>query len=86
MADNEKSSVPRKPRGIKKRKSSEYSGDTGKRRKLDQVQHVPTLVSSTFNPLEEVDFPREGSSLTPMERKQVENEASKDDLFEVCGF
>ena len=54
-----------------------------KKRKLDQIQHVPTLVSSTFNPLEEVDFPRGGAALTPLERKQAENEGIRDALFEV---
>jgi hypothetical protein len=54
-----------------------------KKRKLDQIQHVPTLVSSTFNPLEEVSFPRGGSTLTPLERKQAENEGMQDALFEV---
>jgi hypothetical protein len=54
-----------------------------KKRKLDQIQHVPTLVSSTFNPLEEVAFPRGGSALTPLERKQAEHEGMQDALFEV---
>jgi len=54
-----------------------------KKRKLDQIQHVPTLVSSTFNPLEEVDFPRGGSALTPLEKKEAENEGIRDALFEV---
>jgi len=80
-----------------KRKSGEFkesklsAGGSGtasttkapKKRKLDQIQHVPTLVSSTFNPLEEVDFPRGGSALTPLERKQAENEGLQDALFEV---
>lgn len=78
-----------------KRKSGEFkdSKDTissvstqrkvPKKRKLDQIQHVPTLVSSTFNPLEEVSFPRGGSALTPLERKQAENEGMQDALFEV---
>ena len=77
-----------------KRKSSEFkdsekaaapgSDNKGqKKRKLDQIQHVPTLVSSTFNPLEEVDFPRGGAALTPLERKQAENEGIRDALFEV---
>jgi hypothetical protein len=73
-----------------KRKSSEVkegreisSPNTGRKRKLDQIQHVPTLVSSTFNPLEEVDFPRGGSALTPLEKKEAENEGIRDALFEV---
>ena len=75
---------------VGKRKSSEfkegretYSPHSGKKRKLDQIQHVPTLVSSTFNPLEEVDFPRGGSTLTPLEKKEAENEGIRDALFEV---
>jgi hypothetical protein len=72
-----------------KRKVSEtkgkpaYSPNAGKKRKLDQFEHVPTLVSSTFNPLEEVDFPRGGSALTPLEKKQAEQEGIRDALFEV---
>src|SRR6202035_2109729 len=73
-----------------KRKSSKskgkpaYSPSAGKKRKLDKLDHVPTLVSSTFNPLEEVDFPRGGSALTPLEKKQAEQEGIRDALFEVC--
>ena len=72
-----------------KRKSSDskgkpaYSPNAGKKRKIDQLDHVPTLVSSTFNPLEEVDFPRGGSALTPLEKKQAEQEGIRDALFEV---
>jgi hypothetical protein len=72
-----------------KRKVSESKGksvhspNAGKKRKLDQFEHVPTLVSSTFNPLEEVDFPRGGSTLTPLEKKQAEQEGIRDALFEV---
>ena len=70
-----------------KRKSSEFKGGKPrqeKRRKLDEIEHVPTLVSSTFNPLEEVDFPRGGGSgLTPLEKKEAENEGIRDALFEV---
>jgi len=68
-----------------KRKSFELSKDSApeKKRKLDQLQHVPTLISSTFNPLEEVDFPRGGAALTPLEKKQAENEGIRDALFEV---
>jgi hypothetical protein len=54
-----------------------------KKRKLDQIEHVPTLISSTFNPLEEVDFPRGGAVLTPLERKQAEIEGIQDALFQV---
>lgn len=69
-----------------KRKSSEVVRPEvpEKKRKLAQLQHVPTLVSSTFNPLEEVDFPRGGAALTPLEKKQAENEGIRDVLFEVC--
>jgi hypothetical protein len=79
-----------------KRKSSEFKDSkesvfgaskhskAPKKRKLDQIQHIPTLVSSTFNPLEEVDFPRGTSALTPLERKQAENEGMQDALFEVA--
>jgi hypothetical protein len=73
--------------GAAKRKSSELVVKPGvpeKKRKLDQLQHVPSLVSSTFNPLEEVDFPRGGATLTPLEKKQAENEGIRDALFEVC--
>lgn len=63
-----------------------YSANAGKKRKLDQLEHVPTLVSSTFNPLEEVDFPRGGSALTPLEKKQAEQEGIRDALFEVHLF
>jgi hypothetical protein len=72
-----------------KRKSAEFkeretiSPNAGKKRKVDQLQHVPTLISSTFNPLEEIDFPRGGSALTPLEKKQAENEGIRDALFEV---
>src|SRR5277367_5730309 len=72
-----------------KRKSSEFKGketsstNVGKKRKLDEIHHVPALVSSTFNPLEEVDFPRGGSTLTPLEKKEAENEGIRDALFEV---
>ena len=78
-----------------KRKSFEFkegrdtsSPNAGKKRKLDQIQHVPTLVSSTFNPLEEVDFPRGGAALTPLEKKEAENEGIRDALFEVqsCNY
>ena len=54
-----------------------------KKRKVDQLEHVPTLISSTFNPLEEIDFPRGGSALTPLEKKEAENEGIRDALFEV---
>jgi hypothetical protein len=75
-----------------KRKSSEFKGNKatvvspagGKKRKLEEITHVPNLVSSTFNPLEEVDFPRGGSALTPLEKKEAENEGIRDALFEVC--
>ena len=73
----------------KKRKSSEFkakeapSDNVGKKRKIDQIDHVPSLVSSTFNPLEEIDFPRGGATLTPLERKEAENEGIRDALFEV---
>jgi hypothetical protein len=73
----------------RERKSSEFKGkeiaapNAGKKRKLDEIHHVPTLVSSTFNPLEEVDFPRGGSALTPLEKKEAENEGIRDALFEV---
>ena len=72
-----------------KRKSSDFkskstvSPSAGKKRKLEEIQHVPNLVSSTFNPLEEVDFPRGGSALTPLEKKEAENEGIRDALFEV---
>ena len=72
-----------------KRKSFEVKGEetvspnTGKKRKVDQLEHVPTLISSTFNPLEEIDFPRGGSALTPLEKKEAENEGIRDALFEV---
>lgn len=73
-----------------KRKSSEFKGketttspNGSKKRKLDEIHHVPALVSSTFNPLEEVDFPRGGSTLTPLEKKEAENEGIRDALFEV---
>jgi hypothetical protein len=72
-----------------KRKSSEFKGKenaAGKKRKLDEIHHVPALVSSTFNPLEEVDFPRGGSTLTPLEKKEAENEGIRDALFEVIFF
>jgi hypothetical protein len=75
-----------------KRKSSEFKGkdlsllNTEKKRKLDRIQHVPNLVSSTFNPLEEVDFPRGGPTLTPLEKKEAENEGIRDALFEVSIF
>jgi hypothetical protein len=73
----------------KKRKSSEFkakeapSDNVGKKRKIEQIDHVPSLVSSTFNPLEEIDFPRGGATLTPLERKEAENEGLRDALFEV---
>jgi hypothetical protein len=76
-------------KSLVKRKSSDskgkpaYSPNAGKKRKIDQLDHVPTLVSSTFNPLEEVDFPRGGSALTPLEKKQAEQEGIRDALFEV---
>ena|SRR5277367_181397 len=72
-----------------KRKSFQVKGEetlspkTPKKRKVDQLEHVPTLISSTFNPLEEIDFPRGGSALTPLEKKQAENEGIRDALFEV---
>jgi hypothetical protein len=72
-----------------KRKSFEVkeedtlSANAAKKRKVDQLDHVPTLISSTFNPLEEIDFPRGGSALTPLEKKQAENEGIRDALFEV---
>jgi hypothetical protein len=72
-----------------KRKSFEVkeedtlSSTAGKKRKVDQLDHVPTLISSTFNPLDEIDFPRGGSALTPLEKKQAENEGIRDALFEV---
>jgi hypothetical protein len=73
-----------------KRKSSEVKGtqavspSAGKKRRVAEIQHLPNLVSSTFNPLEEVDFPRGGSSaLTPLEKKEAENEGIRDALFEV---
>jgi len=72
-----------------KRKSFEikeeenFSANAGKKRKVDQLDHVPMLISSTFNPLEEIDFPRGGSALTPLEKKQAENEGIRDALFEV---
>jgi len=72
-----------------KRKSLEFkeeetlSPNTAKKRKVDQLEHVPTLISSTFNPLEEIDFPRGGSAITPLEKKQAENEGIRDALFEV---
>lgn len=75
-----------------KRKSSEFKGkdepshNIGKKRKLEQIDHVPSLISSTFNPLEEVDFPRGGSTLTPLEKKEAENEGIRDALFEVFFF
>jgi hypothetical protein len=75
-----------KPAGAK-RKSTESAGKLPeKKRKLEQLEHVPTLVSSTFNPLEEVDFPRGGAALTPLEQKVAENEGIRDALFEVCRF
>ena len=77
----------KRPKGLStKRKSSEIVKTEvipEKKRKLDQLQHVPTLTSSTFNPLEEVDFPRGGATLTPLEKKQAENEGIRDALFEV---
>ena len=54
-----------------------------KKRKVDEIQHVPTLVSSTFDPLEEVDFPRGGPTVTPLEKKEAENEGIRDALFEA---
>lgn len=75
-----------------KRKSSEFKGkelsapNAEKKRKFDRIQHVPNLVSSTFNPLEEVDFPRGGPALTPLEKKEAENEGIRDALFEVSQF
>ena len=72
-----------------KRKSAEFKSKAavsptgGKKRKLEEITHVPSLVSSTFNPLEEVDFPRGGSTLTPLEKKEAENEGIRDALFEV---
>jgi hypothetical protein len=60
------------------------SPSAGKKRRVDEIQDLPNLVSSTFNPLEEVDFPRGGSSaLTPLEKKEAENEGIRDALFEV---
>ena len=72
-------------KGSTKRKQGKEvkSPDTGKKRKLDELKHAPTLVSSTFNPLEDVDFPRGGSALTPLERKEAESEGIRDALFEV---
>ena len=75
----------------KRKSSSEFikgkepasSPNVAKKRKLDEIHHVPTLVSSTFNPLEEVDFPRGGSTLTPLEKKEAEIEGIRDALFEV---
>jgi len=82
-----KDSKSEKKEGHGKRKSFEAKvkgGEGVKKRKLDQIEHVPALVSSTFNPLEEVDFPRGGSALTPLEKKQAEQEGIRDALFEVC--
>jgi hypothetical protein len=90
MARDASSTKGHKGEGSKhteKRKSSELKGGKPpkeKRRKLDEIEHVPTLVSSTFNPLEEIDFPRGGgSALTPLEKKEAENEGIRDALFEV---
>ena len=92
MPDVHKLSSKKEGKGIMslKRKSSDPKGkatlssSAGKKRKLEEAQHVPNLVSSTFNPLEEVDFPRGGASaLTPLEKKEAENEGIRDALFEV---
>jgi len=69
-----------------KKEHRKGSGKESKKRKLDQIEHVPTLVSSTFNPLEEIDFPRGGSTLTPLERKEAQNEGIRDALFEVSWY
>lgn len=79
-------------KSLGKRKSSDLkpkespSTNIVKKRKLEEIEHVPSLVSSTFNPLEEVDFPRGGSALTPLEKKEAEQEGIRDALFEVCRF
>jgi hypothetical protein len=89
MAKNASSKVHKGdgPKFPSKRKSPEFKEGKPrheKRRKLDEIDHVPTLVSSTFNPLEEIDFPRGGgSALTPLEKKEAENEGIRDALFEV---
>jgi len=80
--------IARKTSG--KRKSADFKEkeqdavSAVKKRKVDEIHHVPTLVSSTFDPLEEIDFPRGGAALTPLEKKQAENEGIRDALFEVC--
>jgi hypothetical protein len=72
-----------KRRSLEVKDEETISPNTVKKRKVDQLDHVPTLISSTFNPLEEIDFPRGGSALTPLEKKQAENEGIRDALFEV---
>lgn len=84
MTQDEKVSRPSKSKGQKKRRPSGHEADTGKRRKLDQLQHVPTLVSSTFNPLEEVDFPRGAPAHIPVKRKSEAQHDVEDNLFEAC--
>jgi len=69
-------------KGAPKRDHKKGSEKESKKRKLDQIEHVSTLISSTFNPLEEIDFPRGGSTLTPLERKEAQNEGIRDALFE----
>ena len=72
-----------KRKSLEVRVEDTLSPNAGKKRKVDQLDHVPTLISSTFNPLEEIDFPRGGSALTPLEKKEAENEGIRDALFEV---